>query len=250
MIRSHKPNARQIATLTSEVLATITEADLGIKDYKRYPGGDEAEIFAAELTFRGVAVASLYEAGRGGELEIHWYKREFEAPVKRIVDALPEEVSEMQGKEFRYRMNIGTYLGSMADDVGEKAEIIKMCKTKVVFRRPGDGASFVTYKGIYTAKDRAELIAKYGPEVEILNETVAKQEPDADAEKREAVRKEEDTRKRIIKMCAKGVWYRTAAGEWRGWKLQRYTKAVQANIDAKSPGALVANRDWLGQTAV
>lgn len=125
--------------------------------------GHEGQAYSADMYLDGKRVASLTQAGNGGETMFHW--SDPTAEEKLLAEA-------------RRRDPDGSYphmevdcMVAEAIDLQEEAKYLKrLCRTKTVLRDPKDRpGEYVTYRRVYDPQQRMAFLAK-NPGCEIVNE--------------------------------------------------------------------------------
>lgn len=136
----------------------------------------ETTCFEASIYIDGKKAGSVRNDGRGSEDEIFPY--ELRNRIDTYAAILPmRDVSAIFGDVIPHLIpeSAGSLIGALMDDWMEQRDLKRMCSKKVLFRIPGhtySNGEYHTYNYKFTPEVKIKLIAKYGAQVEILNESI------------------------------------------------------------------------------
>jgi len=133
--------------------------------------GMEGVAYSCTLYRDGVKVAECIQDGRGGCTHFRFINEDERKALDAFCAALPHESSEYDSE--LYAVDADMYVARLADEFEMNKKLRSWCKKKTVFRLPADKpGEYRTISQPFAPKLKEWLVAKYGKDVEIVNETV------------------------------------------------------------------------------
>jgi len=178
----------------------IKLSDYSLKAVKTFVGRDGYGL-NANLYKGKKNVATIFDAGDGGEMDINWVDfKEDEVEItetgfsgekntypgtpeqKILIDLISKEPPQKYGEEYskvlgeEYYLTVGTFISDMRDEYENVKKIKSCCRKNVCFRlKSTDENTFVSYKGDYSPAEKKYLEEEYGDDLlEIYNERFTK----------------------------------------------------------------------------
>lgn len=135
---------------------------------------EETNCFSLTIYVDGVRSGTARNDGKGGMtfIEPHSLRERFEAFAATLP---PLDVSRLGTPGETMPMDAELLIDGLFEDHLTKRDLKRLCSTKVLFRVPGETyvkGEYCTVKAKFSDALKAQLVAKYGPGVEIINETI------------------------------------------------------------------------------
>lgn len=167
----------------------VLAAGFGVKGLKTW-NTDDGGGYQFNLTFGGKVVAEVTNGGYGGPTDIRW---EGEYPNGTLVaettakakaaqklaqqakvkfDALVEATPPMNFHGTDLKVEAGTLLEELLNEVEAMKQKVRLCKGKTVFRIPSNQKSYYIVKEPYTPEARARVLARH-PDATFVNDELA-----------------------------------------------------------------------------
>lgn len=139
----------------------MSKRDWTVKGVKTFVG-TEGHGFNASLYFRGKRVAFVYDDASGGPAVFNWKDREAEKAMQALCDAAEPCKGVSMGPDL--------LVSVLVDEYEDNRRLRRHCKTKVLFRAPGDpDGEFRAFKTPFTRQIVDHIHKEYGPKTEIVN---------------------------------------------------------------------------------
>lgn len=147
---------------------------LEVKNIKTFTG-TKGYGFECSLYIDGIRAAHVLDAADGGEANFNWLSKEKEREFKVYVDALPNNFFENPEVHAHFpegvKQDCTSVVCNLIGDVKRAKELKRWCKTKTIFRLPGDQrGSYRLIEERYSAVVKAYLLDTHGKDIEIINE--------------------------------------------------------------------------------
>jgi len=131
-------------------------------------------------------VATVYEAGDGGELQVsyigarevevttkHGYKRNVTQGQLDLINFVKGKTYEFDGETCEH--DIPSYLFGLVEKYELEKQVKGWCRTKIVIRvEGGEEGSYLTYKAKFTERNKEALLKKRSDIIEFVNERFGK----------------------------------------------------------------------------
>lgn len=136
---------------------------------------EETSCFSATVYIDGVKAGTVSNEGRGGPDRLE-PRALFERINAYAATLPPIDVSEFHSDgQHTMPQSSETLIGNILNAYLTRKDLMRLCSKKVLFRIPGETyeeGEYRTLKVQFSPAVKAQLVAKYGPSVEILNETL------------------------------------------------------------------------------
>lgn len=133
----------------------------------------ETACFSATVYVDGVKEGTVENSGTGGADIMHPWQ--LEKKIEAFLATQPLVTYEVDGKEVKVPQSVEGYIGKLLDDHLEKKTLKRLCAKQTVFRIAGqtyaDG-EYTVIKKPFEPGLRSRVVAKYGPDVKFLNESM------------------------------------------------------------------------------
>ncbi len=159
-------------------MSQLSAPKIEIKSLKTCQGR-EGTAYSCTVYVDGKKVANARQDGNGGMLWIDWsisnepgYNNPVKERLQIYCNAQPDRVHSAGAHTFSTKIDIETLIEDAVDALIQERQLRKWCKAKVVFRLVSTPeGEYLSYKGEYNARTRAQLELSYGKDlVEIVNE--------------------------------------------------------------------------------
>jgi len=154
--------------------------DYSVKNVKSFMGR-EGLGFNANLYRGKKKIAFCFDDARGGEVDIDWvggWKGEEATLLEQHIATLPKVQSSYSDMELT--IDQGWFVSELVTKWEQEKDLRKMkkqCMTKILFRTPKHKlGQYVIMSATFNGETKAKIQAKYGNDVEIFNEVLAKGE--------------------------------------------------------------------------
>ena len=138
-----------------------------LKTWDTHDGGG----YQGELLMDGQRCAYFHNDGNGGPVDWRPFSADLFAKLQQHVQALPPLPPDPVFHGMVIPMDLDIFIGGLIDDTLQERQMKRWCRTKTVFRLPGDPeGEYRTIKAPYTEQVKVHLFNKYGGQAQIINE--------------------------------------------------------------------------------
>lgn len=122
--------------------------------------------FSYDLYIDGKKAAFILDEGHGGGVFARWYDQKLEAVLEAHVATLPDPPPS---DGFQMKMDAELFFYQLADEYEMAKKLRRACKTKTLYRMPGD--KIFEVKRPFSPEIKAHILSKH-PEAKFINEEV------------------------------------------------------------------------------
>jgi hypothetical protein len=145
---------------------------LSIKNVKISKSQSQGSLaFTSTVYWNGQLVGDARNDGNGGCSIVHLYLINGRGKAKKVIPITTDLRDEINA--FIKALPEVEYLHDHIDELAFHHGNVQDCKKKTIFRS-NDKCDWFELNNKFSPEVKAHLIKKYGPDVEILNETIAK----------------------------------------------------------------------------